>query len=261
MGFEYLTIEHKGRVTWITLNRPRTLNSLSSGMHANMQTAIDAFAQNDEQWICVITGAGNRAFCAGSDLKEAVATQFKGTYPKNGYAGLAERYDLNKPVIAAVNGAALGGGFELALSCDLIIATENAEFGLPEPLVGAVALGGGLHRLSRQIGLKKAMGYVLTSRNMSAQTAYDLGLVNEVCAQDALIKTVNQWCDDILRGAPIAIRASKETVMKGLDEPNLAAAIAAQEGYDGFQTWRAAEDTQEGPLAFSEKRKPNWKNT
>jgi len=217
-------------VTWITLNRPRALNSLSSGMHANMQTAIDAFAQNDEQWICVITGAGNRAFCAGSDLKEAVATQFKGTYPKNGYAGLAERYDLNKPVIAAVNGAALGGGFELALSCDLIIATENAEFGLPEPLVGAVALGGGLHRLSRQIGLKKAMGYVLTSRNMSAQTAYDLGLVNEVCAQDALIKTVNQWCDDILRGAPIAIRASKETIMKGLDEPNLAAAIAAQEG-------------------------------
>ena len=158
MKFEFISVEHKGRVTWITLNRPDALNSLTYAMHADMQTAIDEFAQNDEQWICVITGAGKRAFCAGSDLKEAADTDFRGVYPKHGYAGLAQRYDLNKPIIAAVNGVALGGGFELALSCDLIIAADTASFGLPEPLVGAVALGGGLHRLSRQIGLKKSDG-------------------------------------------------------------------------------------------------------
>ena len=104
------------------------------------------------------------------------------------------------------------------------------------------------------------MGYILTSRNMSAQEAFDLGLVNETCHPDALVETVNQWCDTILKGAPIAIRASKETVMKGLDEPSLAEAIDRQEDYPAFQTWRSAEDTKEGPRAFSEKRTPNWKN-
>lgn len=260
MTFEFLTVEQMGPVTWITLNRPEALNALTYEMHADMQIAIDDFARDDAQLICVITGAGERAFCAGSDLKEAAATNYKGSYPKNGYAGMAERYDLDKPVIAAVNGFALGGGFELALSCDLIVAADTAKFGLPEPLVGAVALGGGLHRLSRQIGLKKAMGYILTSRHMSAQDAYDLGLVNEVCSQEALIETVNHWCDDILKGAPIAIRASKQTILKGLDEPSLAAAIEAQENYPAFKTWRNAEDTKEGPRAFSEKRTPNWKN-
>ena len=260
MKFEFLSVEHKGPVTWVTISRPKALNSLTYAMHADLQTAIDTFAQDDEQLICVISGAGERAFCAGSDLKEAAATDFKGSYPKNGYGGLAERYDLNKPIIAAVNGLALGGGFELAMSCDIIIASDTAKFGLPEPLVGAVALGGGLHRLSRQIGLKKAMGYILTSRNMSAQDAFELGLVNEVCPQDALIDTVNEWCGDILKGAPIAIRASKQTVMKGLDEPSLAAAIESQESYPEFKIWRGAEDTKEGPRAFSEKRTPSWKN-
>ncbi len=260
MNSDFIVVEHKDRVTWITINRPKALNSLTYAMHADMQIAIDEFAANSEQWICVITGAGEKAFCAGSDLKEAAATNFKGSYPQHGYGGLAERYDLNKPVIAAVNGVALGGGFELALACDLIIATESAKFGLPEPVVGAVALGGGLHRLSRQIGLKKAMGYILSSRQMSAQEAFELGLVNEVCAPELLKEKVQQWCDDILNGAPIAIQASKEAVMGGLDEPSLPSAISAQETYTAFKAWREAEDTKEGPRAFLEKRKPNWKN-
>ncbi len=229
-------------------------------MHASLQKAIDTFAADDNQQICVITGVGEKAFCAGSDLKEAIENNFCTEYPEHGYAGLAERYNLNKPVIAAVNGVAYGGGFELALSCDLIVACETAEFGLPEPRVGAVALGGGLHRLARQIGLKKAMGYILSSRKMAAREAFDLGLVNEVAKQGELNEVVEQWCNDILKAAPISIRASKETVMRGLDESSLKDAIQNQESYSVFKQWRAAEDTKEGPLAFVEKRKPVWQN-
>ena len=130
---EFITVERAARVTTITLNRPRVMNAINPAMHVELQTAFDDFAADPEQFICVVTGAGERAFCAGSDLK---ALDRHGGYPKNGYAGLIERFDLNKPVIAAVNGLALGGGFEIALACDLIIASENAGFGLPEPWSG-----------------------------------------------------------------------------------------------------------------------------
>jgi enoyl-CoA hydratase/carnithine racemase len=161
--------------------------------------------------------------------------------------------------VAAVNGVCLGGGFEVALACDIIIASENASFGLPEPRVGAIALGGGLHRLIRQIGMKQAMGYILTSRRISARDAHALGFVNEVVAQGDLQPTVDRWCDEILAAAPISIRASKEVAMRGLDEPSLVAAMRNQGGYPGFKAWRVAEDTQEGSLAFAEKRAPLWK--
>jgi crotonobetainyl-CoA hydratase len=127
----------------ITINRPHVLNALDGITHWALQDAFDDFEQDDHQRVCILTGAGDRAFCAGSDIKAGLNTGLaKMAYPKNGYGGLVERFDLAKPVIAAVNGLALGGGFELALTCDLIIATENASFGLPEPLIGAVALGG-----------------------------------------------------------------------------------------------------------------------
>jgi crotonobetainyl-CoA hydratase len=210
-------------------------------MHAEMQIALDGFAADNDQYVCVITGAGKRAFCAGSDLKAAAEKGIaKGKYPKNGYAGLIERYDLAKPVIAAVNGVALGGGFEVALACDIIVAAENAKFGLPEPRVGAVALGGGLHRLARQIGLKQAMGMILSAESVSAQEGARLGFVNEVVPATELDSAVDLWCQKILKGAPFA------DTMKN------------QETYPAFATWRNAEDTQEGPRAFAEKRAPNW---
>jgi crotonobetainyl-CoA hydratase len=256
-----ILVTRDGPVTWVTLNRPATLNALTPAMHRSLEQAFDAFAADDAQQVCVLTGAGERAFCAGSDIKAAAAEGgLTGTYPAHGYAGLAERFDCPKPFIAAVNGLALGGGFEVALACDLILATQQATFGLPEPLIGAVALGGGLHRLARQLPLKQAMGLILTSRRLSAEAALQLGLVNEVVPSAAdLPGAVARWCADILKGAPPAIRASKATTMRGLDEPDLAAALAGQADYPEFRAWSASEDLAEGLTAFAGKRSPAWK--
>lgn len=257
MDFRYITLERRGRVCHVTLTRPDKMNAINPDMHDELQHAFDAFAADPELFVCVVRGAGNKAFCAGSDLSAKALGQHR-PYPRNGYAGLIERFDCPKPFIAAVNGFALGGGFEVALACDLIVAADTASFGLPEPLVGAVALGGGVHRLARQIGLKQAMGMILTSRRVSAQEGLALGFVNEVVPSDELDAAVARWCDLILKGAPPSIRASKEAVMRGLDEPGLAAAIAGQEHYPAFAAWRQSADAKEGPLAFAEKRDPVW---
>jgi crotonobetainyl-CoA hydratase len=260
MDYQFIRVATQGAVTTVTLQRPEVLNAIHRPMHDELEAAFDAFAAADGQYVCVVTGSGDRAFCAGSDLKHAAATgSISAGYPPHGYAGLIERHDLSKPLIAAVNGIAFGGGFEIALACDLIIAADSARFALPEPLVGAVALGGGLHRLARQIGLKAAMGMILTSRRVDAAEALRLGFVNEVVAAADLRAATGRWCNEILRGAPLAIRASKETVMRGLDEPSLETALRNQQTYPGFARWRSADDTREGPRAFTEKRPPVWR--
>jgi enoyl-CoA hydratase/carnithine racemase len=253
----FITAVTADRVTTITLNRPEVMNAINPEMHQELQDAFDAFAADPDQFICVVTGAGDRAFCAGSDLKAAARDGHR-DYPKNGYAGLIERFDCPKPIIAAVNGIALGGGFEVALACDIIIASDTASFGLPEPLVGAVALGGGLHRLARQIGLKQAMGMILTSKRVSAAEGLRLGFVNEVVPAAALQAATARWCTDILRGSPMSIRASKETVMRGLDESGVAAAMRNQPHYPAYAAWAQSDDAREGPRAFAEKRVPVW---
>ncbi len=259
MDYQHIDVKQSPRVTHITFNRPEVMNAINPRMHEELQHAFDAFSSDDEQFIGVVKGAGERAFCAGSDLKAIAEGGRHAGYPEDGYAGLIERFDLNKPLIAAVNGICLGGGFEVALACDIIIATDTASFGLPEPRVGAVALGGGVHRLARQIGLKRAMGYVFTCGRISAEEGLNLGLVNEVVAVDELDNAVERWCQEILKGAPMAIRASKEAIMRGLDEPSLEDALTNQEEYPAFHAWRRAEDTREGPKAFAEKRSPVWK--
>ena len=257
MTFETIRVTRSNHVTSVLLNRPDAMNSITPQMHSELQQAFDDFAADDEQFVGVIRGAGDRAFCAGSDLKNIASGGFK-AYPKSGYAGLIERFDLNKPLIAAVDGYALGGGFEVALACDVIIATNRAKFGLPEPLVGAVALGGGVHRLARQIGLKQAMGMVLTAEHVTAEEGFRMGFVNQVVEPDQLDATVSGMCEKILRCAPLSIAASKEAIHSGLGEPDLATAIREQERYPAFSRWRRAEDTVEGPKAFAEKRRPNW---
>jgi len=259
--YETLIVARAGHVTTITMNRPEVLNAVNAAMHQEMQAALDDFAADASQYICVITGAGGRAFCAGSDLKAAAyrADPVLGRYPAGGYAGLTARQDLAKPVIAAVNGLALGGGFEIALACDMIIAADTAVFGLPEPRIGAIALAGGLHRLARQIGLKPAMAMVLTGESVSAAEAVRLGFVWQSVPADALPGAVQKICEKILACAPLAVRASKATMMRGLSEPDLFAALAAQPGYPEVAAWRGAEDTIEGPRAFAEKRPPAWR--
>lgn len=249
-----IDISHDGPITHIRLNRPDQMNAITTEMHTLLDEAFDDFSADGGQLIAVISGTGERAFCAGSDLKDGIGEH----YPRGGYAGLIERFDLAKPVIAAVNGFALGGGFELALACDLIIASDTASFGLPEPLVGAVALGGGLHRLPRQIGLKQAMGLILTSRRVSAEEGHRMGFVNEVVKPDKLDETVAGYCKDILKGAPISVQASKMTVQRSFAEDSLQDAMTAQESYPEFTKWRESEDAIEGIAAFTEKRKPVW---
>jgi len=255
-AMQFIDVSIADKITTITLNRPKVMNCINKAMHHELHEAFDQFASDITQRICVITGAGDKAFCAGSDLKDDALAS---SYPENGYAGLIERFDLNKPVIAAVNGLALGGGFEVALACDIIIASSTAKFGLPEPMVGAVALGGGLHRLSRQIGLKKAMGMILTAQPVTAEEGSKLGFVTETVEPEELQSVVDKYCNAILACAPTAIEASKQTVMKGLDEKSLKDAIRHQAGYSAFKTWREGPDAVEGPAAFTQKRKPVWK--
>jgi crotonobetainyl-CoA hydratase len=257
MAYDFIHVERSGRVTTFILNRPDVMNALHPPAHLELQEAIDAFAADPEQWVGIMTGAGDRAFSAGNDLKYQAVGGKRERAP-GGFAGLTSRFDLTKPMIAAVNGVAMGGGFEIALACDIIIASETATFALPEPKVGLAALAGGLHRLPRAIGVKRAMALILTARRVSAVEGKELGFVAEVTAPQDLMATARRWAEEICQLSPMSIRASKETVYKGLDEPTLEAAIKGQGKYPAVAALYASEDLREGPRAFAEKRAPQW---
>jgi enoyl-CoA hydratase/carnithine racemase len=258
MAYKFVVVEKEGPVTTVTLNRPEVMNALHIEAHYELGEVFDAFAADQSQWVAIVTGAGDRAFSAGNDLKHQASGGRRGQ-PPSGFAGLTSRFDLVKPVIAAVNGVAMGGGFEIALACDLIIASETAVFALPEPRVGLAALAGGLHRLPRQIGLKRAMGMILTGRRVSAREGYELGFVNEVTAPAELMAAAKRWASLIGECSPMSIRASKQAVMLGLGEPSLEAAIKGQGKYDAVAALYASEDFIEGPKAFAERRPPQWR--
>ncbi|MDB9963017.1 enoyl-CoA hydratase-related protein [Pseudomonadales bacterium] len=253
---EFCRVEKEGRLTIVTIERPDVMNALHPPGNFELAEAFDDFAADPEQWVAIITGAGDRAFSAGNDLKYQASGGKMGG-PKSGFAGLTARFDNSKPVIAAVNGLAMGGGFEIALACDLIIASENAIFALPEPRVGLAALAGGIHRLPREIGMKQAMGMLLTGRRVPAAEGQELGFVNEVVPKGQALTAAKQWAAQILECAPISVRASKEAAMQGLAAESLEAAIKGR--YDQIAALYASEDFIEGPRAFSEKRPPNWK--
>jgi enoyl-CoA hydratase/carnithine racemase len=257
MTYEFAKVERKGRITIVTLNRPEVMNAMHSPAHFELHRVFDEFAADPEQWIAIVTGAGEKAFSAGNDLKWQAAGGQRG-WDKSGFAGLTERFDCDKPIIAAVNGVAMGGGFEIALACDLIIASENAVFALPEPRVGLAALAGGLHRLPRQIGLKRAMGMILTGRHVSAREGLELGFVNEVVSQGQALAAAERWANMILQNGPMSIRASKQTINKGL-AVSLEQAMAEQREYPAVRALAGSEDYIEGPKAFAEKRAPQWK--
>jgi enoyl-CoA hydratase/carnithine racemase len=218
---DFCTSDRDGPILTVTINRPDVMNALHPPANLELEEIFNEFVSNPGLWVAIITGAGNRAFSAGNDLKfQASEGGGAVTAPVTGFAGLTNRLDNTKPVIAAVNGVAMGGGFEIALACDLIIASENAVFALPEPRVGLAALAGGVHRLPRQIGLKRAMGMLLTGRRVSAAEGLELA-------------------------------------MDGLTKASLGEAMAGR--YPLLGEMVKSEDFIEGPLAFAQKRKPNWK--
>ncbi|MGW8204990.1 enoyl-CoA hydratase-related protein [Sphingomonas sp. VDB2] len=252
---DYIRVEREGPLTIITINRPASHNALNTAAHEELAAAFDDFAADDDQWVAIITGAGEKAFCAGHDLKQQASGGGMAT-PPSGFAGLTARFDLNKPVIAAVNGVAMGGGFEIALACDIVVASTHAMFALPETRVGIAALAGGLHRLPRAIGLHHAMGMVLTGRRVSAREGAELGFVNEVAEGDVM-DVARRWAAEILACSPLSVQATKEAVRKGLTEP-VDKAIVAQWDYPAMRRMLASQDHVEGPLAFAEKRAPRW---
>jgi crotonobetainyl-CoA hydratase len=261
MSYELIKVEQKGHVTTVTINRPEVMNSISPLVSAEMDKAFNDFDADPEQWICIVTGAGEKAFSAGNDLKFQ-ATQGSAKMReimqgvKGGFAGITSRFDCYKPFIAAVNGLALGGGFEIALACDIIIASENASFGLPEPRVGLIPGAGGVHRLPRQIPYHLAQYMIMTSKRITPQQAMQYGLVSEVVPLADLLPTAEKYAAEIMLAAPLSIRAAKEATVKGLNM-NLQEAMKTQ--FPGVAAMYQSEDFVEGPRAFAEKRPPNWK--
>ena len=255
--YRFCTVADEGRLRIVTINRPEVMNALHSEAHWEFDRMWNEFAADPELWVGIITGAGERAFSAGNDLKVQAAGR-RGPRPATGFAGLSQRFDLDKPLIAAVNGVAMGGGFETALACDIIIAAENAVFALPEPRVGLIA-GSGVHRLPRMIPQKQALGMILTGRRVSAAEGKELGFVNEVVAPAELMATARKWAKGMMELSPMSLRASKQTVYRGLAEPSVEAALKNQNSYPAVAAMFRSEDLREGPRAFAEKRPPQWK--
>jgi len=257
MGYEFVTYEKKDRIAYVTINRPAVLNALHPPASLELSAVWDDFAADPECWVAIFTGAGDKAFSAGNDLKYtaehgAQTVAFSG----GGFGGITSRFDLVKPVIAAVNGFALGGGFELALACDIVVAAEHARFGLPEPRVGIAALAGGMHRLPRHVPLKLAMGLLLTGRQLSAAEAHRIGVVNEVVPAVDLMRAAERWAHEILACSPISVRATKQGAMQGLGLP-LEEAMRTR--YSEVGALLHSEDMMEGARAFAQKRPPQWK--
>ena len=255
MQLEFVRYEKRNRIAYVTINRPEVMNALHPAANEELSRVWDDFAADPDAWVAILTGAGDRAFSAGNDLKWT-ALHGVPRMPKGGFGGIVARDDLWKPLIAAVNGVALGGGLEIALACDVIVAAETARLGLPEPRVGLMAAAGGVHRLPRHVPQKIAMGMILAGRQITATEAARIGLVNEVVPQSGLMATAERWANEILECSPLSVQASKQAALQGLAKP-LAEAMTAH--YPLVQKLFTSEDVVEGPRAFAEKRKPVWK--
>lgn len=252
---EFIELKKDGRLFTVTFNRPEVMNALHPKAHDECQAAFDEFEADPDLWVAIVTGAGDRAFCAGNDLK-AVASGGRLPFPQSGFAGLTARFRCVKPVIAAVNGLAAGGGFEVVLACDIAVASDTAWFALPEARRGVAAVCGGPHRLIRHIPYKTAMGAILTGRRIPADEALRWGLVNEVVPQGEVMTAARRWAEQILECAPVSARAMKQMAVEGLDEPTMEKAY--HKAYDQVMQMFRTRDFIEGPMAFAQKRKPNW---
>jgi crotonobetainyl-CoA hydratase len=245
-------------VARVTIDRPEVLNALDAEATAQLEAIWQRLEADADVRAVVLTGAGDRAFCAGADMHsegDRTGLEYWAHAHPTGFGGLSLRTTLDIPVIARVNGHALGGGLEMMLGCDIAIAALNATFGLPEPRVGRLPLDGGMVLLQRQIGYRAAMGMLLTGKRISANTALGFGLINEVAAPGELDAVVDRWLAEVLACAPLSLRAIKQTVRR-----------TAQLSPDQAQAMRlpaviaclGSEDGDEGVRAFRDKRPPVW---
>ncbi len=250
--------EKKNHIAVLTMNRPEAMNAMNAPMRKEMGDAFTDFRDDNDSWVLIITGAGDRAFSAGMDLKE-MAARLAGGQSEVGDesrpASLMEgNIEIWKPIIAAINGVAVGGGLETALACDIRIAAEGARMGMAEPKRGIIPGGGGMARLPRLVHRGMAMEILLTGDLITSQEAYRIGLVNQVVPGPELMPAAYRMAERIIECAPLAVQAIKETVIKNLDMP-LKEALPARFGVNVSAT----EDAREGTAAFAEKRPPVWK--
>jgi enoyl-CoA hydratase/carnithine racemase len=259
MSYRFATYEKRGRIAYVTLNRPEVMNALHLEAHFELAAIWEDFRDDPDVWVAILTGAGERAFSAGNDLK-ATADRTADGGDVHGdarppFGRITRDFDCPKPMIAAVNGVAVGGGLELALACDIIIAADHARLGLPEPRVGLFAGAGGIHRLARQLPFKVAMGLLLTGRLFGAEEAHRIGLVNQVVPLADLMATAERWAGEILECSPLSVRLTKESAFDGLQH-SVDDALARD--HERVERLLASADFVEGPQAFSEKRRPQW---
>jgi crotonobetainyl-CoA hydratase len=256
-----VTYELHDHVARVTIDRPDVLNAIDASTEARLQEIWNELENDSEARVVVLTGAGEKAFSVGADMKsagnnEAATGLAYWAQPRpGGFGGISLRTSLDIPVIARVNGYALGGGFEMVLGCDIVIACDKAQFGFPEPRVGRMPLDGGMALLPRLVPEKWAMGVLLTGARIPAAEAHRIGLVNEVVPRDELDATVDRWVGDTLACAPLSLRAIKQSVKR-------TAMLSAQEAQamrlPAVVTALESEDSDEGVRAFLEKRHPKW---
>jgi crotonobetainyl-CoA hydratase len=249
----------KDHVARVTIDRPDVLNAIDAASERELQRIWDEVERNRDVRVVVLTGSGERAFSTGADMKGgsgASGLEYWALPRRGGFGGIALRETLDVPVIARVNGHAVGGGFEMVLGCDIIIAAQEASFGLPEARVGRLPLDGGMTLLQRQVPFHLAMGLLLTGKRINAAEALRIGLLNEVVPRAELDAAVARWVDDVLACAPLSVRAIKQVVRR---TAQLSAAEARAQLLPALAEALQSEDSNEGVRAFVEKRKPVWK--
>ncbi|MBM4169304.1 MAG: enoyl-CoA hydratase [Ignavibacteria bacterium] len=259
MSDQNILVESKNRIAYVTINRPDKLNALNAVTKVELREAFEAIADNPEISVVILTGIGEKSFVAGTDIKELADLDAKTgkVLAEGGQAVFSLIENLGKPVIAAVNGFALGGGCELALACHVRIASENAKFGQPEVNLGIIPGYGGTQRLTRLVGKAKATEMILTGDFIDAQEAYRIGLVNRVVPLPELIKTAEEMAQKISSKSQVAIRLSL-TAINAADEVSLSEGLEREATLFGKSCETA--DAKEGIAAFLEKRKPNFTN-
>ncbi|MBM3568694.1 MAG: crotonase [Alphaproteobacteria bacterium] len=254
MTVHFSVADHVARVT---IDRPKVLNAVDGATEAELERIWRAIEDDDGVRAVVLSGGGERAFCAGADTKDTGLTglEYWAQPRPDGFGGIALRRTLDVPVIARVNGHALGGGFEMVLGCDLVVAVEEATFGFTEPRLGRIPLDGGMVLLQRQIPFRQAMSVLLTGRRIKAAEALAMGIVNQVVARAGLDSAVDHWLGEILACAPLSLRAIKQTVRR---TAHLDAREARAQKLPALIAALSCKDQDEGVAAFNQKRKPVW---